>query len=64
MERKEKKNSRGATLPPCWQLAQEINKKFHKPLTVQNTSIINLLQTVNINYFIIFINTLLMGENL
>lgn len=54
----------GATLPPCWQLAQEINKKFHKPLTVQNRSIINQRHTISIYYYITFIEAQLLGENL
>lgn len=35
------------TIPPGWQLAQEINKEFHKPFTVKDTGIIHIVRTMS-----------------
>lgn len=50
-------------IPSCWQLAQQINKKFHKPLTVQDTSIIRLLKTISIDKITFIVDTVLLWKN-
>lgn len=35
------------TIPPGRQLAQEVNKEFHKPFTIEDTGIIHILRTMS-----------------
>lgn len=51
-------------IPSSWQLAQQINKKLHKPFTVQHTSIIRLQKTIGISVIILIIDMVPLNKNL
>lgn len=51
-------------IPSSWQLAQQINKKLHKPFTVQHTSIIRLQKTISISVIILIIDMVPLNKNL